>query len=138
MAVEPYLFLEGRCEEAIDFYCAKLGAEVVMKMTNKDAPEQPPPGTLPPGSENKILHASLRIGDSMIMASDGHCAGPAKFEGFSLSISTKDEEENKKNFAGLSEGGTVLMPLTPTFFSPSFGMVKDKFGVTWMCVVMHF
>ena len=135
MHVQPYLFFEGRAEEAAEFYKEKLGAEVTMLMRNKDAPEKPPPGMLPPGSENKVMHMALRIGDTTVLASDGSCKGKPNFQGISLSLTVKDAAEAAKVFAALSDGGQVQMPLGKTFFSPSFGMVADKFGVGWMAYV---
>jgi PhnB protein len=135
MKVEPYLFFDGRCEEAIELYRKVLGASVDMLMRFKDSPEPPRPGMVPPGSENKIMHASLRIGDARIMASDGQCQGKPHFDGFSLSITAKDEADAKRIFGALSEGGQVRMPLTKTFFSPSFGMLADRFGLGWMVIV---
>jgi len=134
MEIQPYLFFEGRCEEAIDFYRRAVGAEVRMLMRYKESPEPPPAGTMPPGIENKVMHATLRIGDSTIMASDGHCSGNAPFQGFSLTISAKDEADAGRIFAALSDGGQVRMPLTKTFFSPRFGMLADRFGVGWMVI----
>ena len=133
--VQPYLFFNGRCEEAVEFYRRALGAEVLMLMRFKDSPEPPPPGRIPPDSENKIMHASLRVGDTTILASDGGCNGDQKFEGFSLSLTVPDADAAERVFAGLANGGRVAMPLTKTFFSPSFGMVEDRFGVTWMVYV---
>jgi PhnB protein len=135
MPVTPYLFLDGRCEEAIDFYKKKLGATVDMMMRFKESPEPPKPGMCPPGSDNKIMHASLRIGDTAVMASDGRCGGKPKFEGFALALNAKNEADADRMFTALAEGGTVQMPLTKTFFSPRFGMVADKFGVGWMIMV---
>jgi PhnB protein len=135
MKVEPYLSLDGRCEEAIEFYKRVMGAEVLMMMRFKDSPQPHPPGMLPPGGENKIMHASLQIGGSRVMASDGNCGGRPKFEGISLAISVANDAQAQKLFAALSEGGKVQMPLTRTFFSSSFGMVADRFGVSWMIVV---
>jgi len=135
MQIQPYLFFEGRAEEAAEFYKAKLGAEVTMLMRNKDAPEKPPPGMLPPGSENKVMHMALRIGDTTVLASDGSCKGKPNFQGISLSLTVKDAAEAAKVFAALAAGGQVQMPLGKTFFSPSFGMVADKFGVGWMVYV---
>ena len=136
MKIEPYLFFNGNCEEAFQFYTKALGAKVEMIMRYKDSPEPPPPGMVPPGSENKVMHSSFRIGDSVVMASDGSCTGQAKFGGVSLSLTAADEAEAKKRFAALAEGGQVQMPLAKTFFSPSFGVVADRFGVSWMVVVM--
>ena len=135
MHIESYLFFNGRCEEAIEFYQRALGAEVVMMMRNGQAPEKPPPGMLPPGSDDKVMHATLRIGSSNLMLSDGRCDGKPVFNGFSLSLDAADEAEAQRLFAALGEGGTVQMPLGKTFWSPSFGMVADRFGVGWMVSV---
>ena len=135
MNIEPYLFFEGRCEEAIDFYRKAVGAEVENLLRIKESPEPPPPGMHPPGSENKIMHACFKIGDTRVYASDGRCSGQPNFQGFSLSIGVADERQADKLFAGLKEGGEVVLPLTKTFFSPRFGMVKDRFGVSWMVIV---
>jgi PhnB protein len=134
MQIQPYLFFDGRCEEALEFYKATLGAKVEMLMRFKDSPEPQQPGMVPPGSENKIMHSSMRIGDSVVMASDGHCAGKAKFDGFGLSVSAANPAEAEKLYGRLAEGGNPLMPLTKTFFSPAFGMVHDRFGVMWMVI----
>lgn len=135
MKVQPYLFFEGRCEEALEFYKTALGAEVTMSMRFKDNPEPPEVSMTPPESENKIMHASFRIGDTAIMASDGRCSGQAATQGFSLCINADNEAEAQRLFANLSDGGQVQMPLTKTFFSPQFGMVADRFGVSWMVIV---
>jgi PhnB protein len=134
MLVQPYLFLDGRAEEAIEFYRRALGAEVTMLMRFKDSPEK---GMNPPGTENKIMHASLRIGDTTVMASDGNCQGQAKFQGVALSVTVANEAEAERVFTALSDGGQVQMPLTKTFFSPRFGMTADRFGVPWMVYVAH-
>jgi PhnB protein len=132
----PYLFFDGRCEEAIAFYKKALGAEVEMMMRFKEAPEQPPPGVLPPGSDNKVMHACLRINGSSVMASDGCAQGDKpKFQGFSLSVNAKDEAEADRMFAALADGGKVEMPLGKTFFAKRFGSVSDRFGVGWMVIV---
>jgi PhnB protein len=135
MHVQPYLFFDGRCEEAIEFYRTALGAEVTRMLRFKDSPEPPQPGMVPPGAENKIMHASFRIGDTAVMASDGRCLGQASFKGFSLSLIVSDEAEAKRLYSALSDGGQVQMPLGKTFFSPAFGMVADRFGVSWMVLV---
>ena len=137
MQIEPYLFFEGRCEEAVEFYRKALGAQVVMLMRYKESPEPPPPGKLPPGSENKVMHASLRIGDTTVMASDGLSQGSPRFQGFSLSLTAPDAARAKQFFAALTDGGQVQMPLAKTFWSPLFGMVTDRFGVGWMITVPH-
>ena len=130
MAVQPYLFFDGRCEEAVDFYKRALGAEVSMLMRYKDSPEQQP-GMVKPGYENKVMHATVRIGDSVVMAADD-CMGNPTFQGFSLSLTVKNEAEADRAYAALAEGGEVRLPLTKTFFSPKFGMLADRFGVGWI------
>jgi PhnB protein len=135
MNVQPYLFFNGRCEEALAFYKKSLGAEVEMMMRFSESPEPCDPKMVPPGSENKIMHATFRVGDATLMASDGGCSGPTKFEGVSLSLTVPNPEAAAKLFAALGDGGQVQMPLTKTFFSPSFGMVADRFGVSWMVYV---
>ena len=135
MQVQPYLCFDGRAEEAVEFYRRALGAEVEMLMRFKDAPEPPPPGMIPPGSENKVMHMSFRIGDSTILASDGNCGGKPSFQGFALSLTVKDEAEADRVFNALADGGQVQMPIGQTFFSPRFGMVADRFGVNWMVYV---
>lgn len=130
--MQPYLFFNGRCEEAIRFYRKALGAEVEMMMRYKESPEPPPPGRVPPGFDSKIMHASFRIGQTTLMASDGCHADKPSFEGFSLSLAVQSEAEADRVFAALAEGGEVGMPLTKTFWSPRFGMVKDRFDVAWM------
>jgi PhnB protein len=132
MQIEPYLFFDGRAEEALEFYRAKLGAEVLMMMRFKESPE-PMPGQAPPG--DKVMHATFRIGETKVMASDGNCAGRPSFQGFSLALNAPDEAAAKRLFGALAEGGQVQMPLGKTFFSPAFGMVADRFGVSWMVVV---
>jgi len=132
MRVQSYLFFDGRCEEALEFYKRAVGAEVTMLMRNDESPEPPPPGMLPPGSERKIMHAQFKVGDTELMASDGHCKGKPHFEGVSLALSVPDDGTARKRFDALAAGGHVDMPLTKTFFSSSFGMLHDKFGVGWM------
>ena len=135
MRVEPYLFFEGRCEEAIDFYRKALGAEVTMLMRFKDSPEPPAPGICPPGSQDKVMHANLRIGDTMVMLSDGRCQGKPGFQGVALSLAVPDDAAAERAFTALASNGQVQMPLAKTFFSSRFGMVVDRFGVSWMIIV---
>ena len=135
MQVQPYLIFEGRCQEALDFYGQALGARVEVVMRYKDSPEPPPPGSMPPGAEDKVMHASFVVGKSTIMASDGHCTGKAGFQGFTLALSVADEPTAHRVFDALAAGGQTQMPLTKTFFSPAFGMVQDRFGVTWNVLV---
>jgi PhnB protein len=129
--VQPYLLFGGRCEEALAFYRTALGAKVEMMMHFKDSPEPPPPGSLPKGFENKVMHATFRIGGSTIMASDG-CEQGQAFKGFSLALAVPTEAEADRLFAALAAGGQVKMPLTKTFWSPRFGMLTDRFGIDWM------
>ena len=135
MLVQPYLMFDGRCEEALEFYKKALGAEVTALHRFKDSPD---PGMCPPaaGSENKVMHSSFRVGETTLMASDGRCEGKPAFQGISLSISVPSEAEAERRFSALAEGGQVQMPLTKTFFSPRFGMVADRFGVSWMIIVV--
>jgi PhnB protein len=132
--VQPYLFFDGKCEEAIHFYTRALGARLNMLLRYKESPEPPPPGCGPVDS-NKIMHAQFQIGDTVIMASDGRAAGNPKFEGFSLSLTQQTEADAERAFNALADGGRVEMPLAKTFFSARFGMVVDRFGVLWMVLV---
>jgi len=132
MNVQPYLMFDGRCEEAIRFYQSAVGAEVQMLMRHKESPEPAPAGMLPPGSENKVMHAALRIGDSVVLATDGRCMGKTNFQGFSLALTVATAGEADQAFARLGDGGQVTMPLAKTFWSPRFGMLVDRFGVSWM------
>lgn len=132
--VQPYLFFEGKCEEAVEFYKKALGAEVDMLLRYKDSPEPPPPGCAPPDG-NKVMHASFRVGETQIRASDGRCNGKPNFQGFALSLTVKTEADADKAFNSLANGGKIEMPLAKTFFSARFGMVVDKFGVFWMVLV---
>ena len=134
MKVQPYLFFDGRCEEALEFYKGALGAEVLALMRVNEAPDRPPRGMIAPGSENKIMHVAMRIGETEVMASDGRGMGQSVFQGVSLSLSVPSEAEADRLFAAIGEGGQVQMPIGRTFFSPRFGMVADRFGVSWMVV----
>ena len=132
MNIQPYLFFDGRCDEAIEFYRRVLGAEVTMLMRFKESPD---PGSVPAGGEDKVMHANLRIGESTVLTSDGHGLGQPSFQGFALSVTADDEAQVERIYAGLADGGQVQMPLAKTFFSPRFGMVADRFGVSWMVYV---
>jgi len=129
MIVQSYLFFEGRCEEALEFYKKAIGAEVTALMRNSDSPDQ---SDTPPGMESKVLHCNFNVGETQLMASDGMCSGTPKFAGISLSITAKDAAEAERLFAALSEGGQVQLPMHETFFAERFGMAADKFGVSWM------
>ena len=133
--IQPYLFFNGSCEKAVEFYRKALGAEVEMMMRYKESPEPPQPGAVPSGFENKIMHSSFRVGQTTVMASDGCSAEKASFQGFLLSLSVPSETEADRAFAELADGGQVRMPLTKTFWSPRFGMVVDRFGIGWMISV---
>jgi len=135
MAIQPYLFFEGRAEEALEFYRKALGAETQMLLRYKEAPggtAKCPDGSVPPGE--KVMHANAVIGGSQVMASDGFCSGKPNFSGFSLTYEAKDEADAKRRFDALAAGGKVNQPLTETFFAKAFGMVADKFGVPWMII----
>lgn len=134
MRVQPYLYFEGRCEEAIELYSKVFGAEVTMLMRYRDSPEPQQPGMLPPGNENKVMHSSFTIGETTVMASDGRCSGKADFKGVSLTVPVNSDNDAERLFAALSDGGQVQMPLTKIFFSSRFGMVADRFGVSWMII----
>jgi len=132
MKVQSYLFFDGRCDEALDFYKKTLGAEVTMLMRYKDNPD-PQPGSQPPGATaEKVMHCGFKVGETEVLASDGNCLGKPNFQGFALAVTVADEAKAEQTFAALCEGGTVQMPMGPTFFAKRFGMVGDKFGVGWM------
>jgi PhnB protein len=132
MKVQPYLFFDGRCDEALEFYKKAIGADVKMLMRWKDSPDK---SMCTPGNADKVMHAQFRIGDTDVMASDGRNQGHPKFDGFALSIIAKTEAEADKMFGALGDGGQVTMAMSKTFFSPRFGMLADKFGVGWMILV---
>lgn len=135
MPTIPYLSFDGRCEEAIEFYRKAVGARVEMLMRFKEAPEQPPPGTMPAGTDDKIMHASLTIGGSPVMASDGYCKGKPNFAGVELTLTVDDEAAARRHFDALADGGKVTMPMAKTFWSPAFGSLTDRFGLGWMVMV---
>lgn len=131
MAIQPYLFFEGRCDEAISFYRKAVDAEIAVLMRYKDAPQ----GNACPGaSPEKVMHGTLRIGDATVMVSDGNCSGKPNFEGFGLSLGAATDADANRLFGNLTEGGTVVTPLQKTFFASSFGMVRDRFGILWMVI----
>jgi PhnB protein len=131
MNVQPYLFFDGRCEEAMAFYTKVLGAQVEVMMRFRDSPD---PGSIPPGGADKVMHCNFRVGDTQLMASDGMCGGRPAFQGFSLCINAADDAEARRLFQALADGGQVQMPLSKTFFASSFGMVADRYGVGWMVI----
>lgn len=133
--IQPYLYFNGNCEQAVEFYKKALGAVVELTMRYKDSPEPPPPGMVPPGYDNKIMHTSFRIGDTVVMATDGCSEDKSPFAGFSLALSVPTEADADRAFNALAEGGQVKMPLMKTFWSPRFGMLTDRFGIGWMVSV---
>ena len=135
MTVQPYLFFGGRCEEALEFYRKSIGLEIVTLRRFKESPEPVP--NLPDCFDDKIMHATVRLGESMWMASDGQCEGNPAFEGFSLSITVPDESEAERICGALSKDGLVVMPLEKTFWTSKFGVVQDRFGLSWMVSVEH-
>lgn len=132
LQVQPYLRFDGTCDEAIAFYRSAVGAEVVMRMPFKDCPDR---AACPPDSDDKVMHAALRIGASTVLMSDGRCERRAKFDGFCLSLTAPGVREAEELFSKLAVGGEVTMPLASTFFSERFGMLTDRFGVAWMVYV---
>ncbi|HRQ63456.1 MAG TPA: VOC family protein [Xanthomonadaceae bacterium] len=135
MTIQPYLHFNGNCEEAFTFYRDALGAEMDMQMRYRESPDPVPPECMPPGWEDKVMHSALRIGDTLLMGCDDGTGQSERFQGFALSLTAADAEMARKRFDALAEGGSVLMPLGPTFFSPCFGMTRDRFGVSWMVLV---
>ncbi|MDK2125704.1 VOC family protein [Parachitinimonas caeni] len=134
MQVQPYLIFNGRCAEAIEFYKKAVDAQILFQMQYKDAPDQ---AHVPPGSGEKMMHVSFKIGESVLMAADGQEDAPAAMEGCSLSISVETTTDADRVFQALAAGGTITMPLTKTFWSEAFGMLVDKFGISWMINVEH-
>jgi PhnB protein len=134
MQIQPYIFFEGRAEEAAEFYRSAIGITDLEIVRYKDAPKSSPDMT-PPNSENKVMHMRFRVGDTIVMASDGRCSGKPAFQGFALSLTAANEAEATRAFNALAAGGQVQLPLQKTFFSPSFGMLADRFGVAWMIYV---
>jgi PhnB protein len=135
MNAQPYLFFEGRADEALAFYTKAFNTKVDQLMRYKEAPDKPPPGMLPPGSDDKVMHASFKVGGTDVMLSDGNCSGKPNFGGFSLAVDTSDEASARRIFDALADGGQVTMPLGKTFWSPLFGMLTDRYGVGWMVMV---
>ncbi len=129
--VQPYLFFDGKCEEALEFYKTAIGAKIDMMMHFKEAPDQ---SQMQPNTGDKVMHAAFHVGNTQVMASDGHCAGKPSFQGFGLSLNAKNDAEAEKLFAAVGKGGQVQQPLVKTFFASKFGMVTDKFGVMWMVI----
>jgi PhnB protein len=132
MPIQAYVNYNGRCDEAIAFYKQALGAEVEMVMRFRESPDPCPEGMLPANWDDKVMHSSMRIGDSVLMASDGMSSTPPKYDGITLSLQARTTDEADRLFNALADGGQVVMPIGPTFWSPKFGMVKDRFGVPWM------
>jgi PhnB protein len=132
MLLQPYLFFDGCAEKAVLFYRDALGAELEMLMRFKDSPEPLPPDCAPDTWGDKVMHASLKIGELRLMISDG--MGEAiKHGGYSLSLSVPTAADVDHVIAALAaDGGEITMPADTTFWSPRFGMLRDRFGVSWM------
>ena len=128
--VQPYLYFQGRCEEALEFYKQAIGAEVPVRMRFSDNPEPNQMQPQPPA--DKIMHAEMKIGNSVVMVSDGCCNVETKFQGFALTLNAATLADADQYFNALSNGGAVQLPPTRTFFSPKFSMLTDKFGVAWV------
>ncbi len=126
--VQPYLFFDGRYEEALEFYRKALDAEVTAMIRYKDSPDQTM--CMPGIDQNKVMHANFRIGETQVMASDGRCEGKPSFQGFALPLIVPNESEADRRFAALADGGQGQMPSATTSFSPRFGMVADRFGLS--------
>jgi PhnB protein len=132
MKVQPYVFFDGKCDEALEFYKRALGAKVTALMRWKEAPDK---SMITPGHENKVMHSEFQVGETVILASDGRGTGKPSFQGFALTITADNDADAKRIFNALGDGGQVQMPLEKTFFASLFGMVADKFGVGWMVMV---
>lgn len=133
MYVQPYLFFNGRCDEALGYYEKHLGAKVNAKMRYKEAPPSDGPGAN--ANDEHIMYSNFTIGDTVLMASDDCVNSNTKFQGFSLSLTVKTKDEADRAFNALADGGQVHAPLGQTFFSPYFGMVADRFGINWMVII---
>ena len=133
MHIQPYLFFSGRCEEALGYYEQHLGAKIHAKMRYGDAPADQRPAS--DASAEHIMYSNFSIGESVLMASDDCVNANTKFQGFSLSLTVGGQDEAERAFKALADGGQVHAPLGPTFFSPCFGMVVDRFGINWMVIV---
>ena len=135
MQVQCYLFFKGNCEQAVAFYVQALGARVEHLSRFRDSPEPLPDGMVPAGWDDKVMHVSLKIGDSVVMACDSPEGG--SFRGVQLSVNLRDMAQAQAVFDALADGGQVTMPLGKTFWSEGFGMLSDRFGVPWMVNVDH-
>ncbi len=134
--INPYLFFGGRCQEALDFYVGAIGATIEVVLRFDQSPDAMPEGMLAPGFEKKVMHSAFDVGGTKILASDGcNASDGATKQGFSLALSVPTEAEADRAFNALADGGEVGMPLQKTFWSPRYGMVKDRFGIHWMVMV---
>ncbi len=129
MHITPYLTFDGTCAEAFRFYEQALGGQIVMMTTHGEAPPMP---DMPPVDPNRIMHAQLKVGDATLMASDAMGSHGQPMAGFHVSLMPATITEAERIWAALAEGGQVRMPLGPTFWSPRFGILADKFGTPWM------
>lgn len=132
MEIQPYLFFNGQCDQAIAYYTEILGAQLIEKHTYADAPPGSSSPDCPTPPSHLIMHAMLKIGDSIVLVSDGRGEGAMKFDGFFLTLLVHDVQQGRKLHQAILNQGKELMPYMPTFYSPGFGMVTDRFGVGWM------
>ncbi|MEE3715362.1 glyoxalase/bleomycin resistance/extradiol dioxygenase family protein [Tumidithrix elongata RA019] len=129
MQLNPYLFFNGNCQEAFEFYEQCLGGKIAMKFLNENAP---PEGQMTEMPGEKIMHIRLEVGDWVLMGGD---CPPQMFEeskGFRVNLAIDDPAESERIFHLLAENGTVQMPIQQTFWAFRFGMVTDRFGTPWM------
>jgi PhnB protein len=130
MQMNVHLNFQGNCAEAFDFYKTVFGAQKSFTMKYVDAPS--PGAPVPPDWKDKIMHTSIPLGDGLLMGCDAPPGRSTPIGGFQISVLFKDDAEVKRIYEALKEGGSVQMPMAPTFWSPLFGMCTDKFGVSWM------
>jgi PhnB protein len=129
MQCNTYLFFNGNCEAAFAFYEKLLGGKIEAMLTHEGSPAE---GSVPADWQKKILHARMKIGDTVLMASDAPPGRQHQAGGFSVNIGLQDPAEGERIFNKLAEGGTVIMPFQETFWALRFGMLHDRFGIPWM------
>src|SRR3569832_1454200 len=127
--LDSYIFFDGTCAAAMRFYERVTGGKLTAMLKYSESPD---PKTCPPGSDDRIMHASLVIDGRNLMASDSPAGQHKPMQGFSLALYYDNPEEGKRKFDMLADGGSVVMPFGPTFWAKGFGMVTDKFGTPWM------
>jgi PhnB protein len=127
--LDSYIFFDGNCAEAMRFYEANLGGKLEALMTYDQSPD---PAQCPPGSAGRVMHASLKMGDRSLMASDSPAGMHQPMAGFALSLAYDTAAEANRIFDMLAAGGQVIMPMQKTFYAETFGMLNDRFGTPWM------